>query len=72
MSTYTYTTTHHSIASHWSGTYDGTLIGAMRAAWRDMGSGYIGHTIVIRDDRGETVASRVIGGRGGKPGWRKH
>lgn len=61
MTTYTATITHHSISSARVIEIDGTLTQVKRAATREFGDGFVDHVIVIRDEYGETVATRRIG-----------
>ncbi|OBS10777.1 hypothetical protein Thpro_020493 [Acidihalobacter prosperus] len=61
MSRYTATISHHSVSNARQIKIDGTLLQAKRAASREFGDGFIAHTIVILDERGEVVAARKIG-----------
>lgn len=61
MTKYFATIAHHSIASAAVVEIEGTLVQAKRTATKEFGDGFIDHRIVIRNERGETVASRRIG-----------
>lgn len=61
--TYTATIAHHSISRARTIEVTGTLTAAKAAATREFGDGFLDHRIVIRDEHGQTVASRRIGDR---------
>ena len=61
MTKYTATIAHHSISRAPVIEVEGDLTKAKREATKEFGGGFLDHTIVIRDARGDTVASRRIG-----------
>ena len=60
MTTYTATISHHSIASARVISITGSLTQAKRQASREFGAEFRDHRIVIRDQAGWPVASRLV------------
>lgn len=66
MSKFTATIAHHSIARADVIEIDGTLTQAKRAATKRFDGGFNDHVIIIRDEFGETVATRRLGDKSWK------
>lgn len=61
MSKFTATISHHSISRAPVIEIDGTLTQAKRTATKEFNGGFNDHVIIIRDEFGETVATRRLG-----------
>ncbi len=66
MSKFSATISHHSISRARVIEIDGTLTNAKRAATKEFNGEFVDYVIIIRDEFGETVATRRIGDKGWK------